>query len=160
MKTAIVYYSMSGNTKLVAEQMAAELNADLIPLIPKKAYPDSGFKKFFWGGKSAVMGDKPKLEPYAFDVYSYDLVILGSPVWAGTFAPPLRTFLHQHRDDLRGKRVATFFCCSGGPGKVLEKLRSYLNGVQLEEEIILIDPKDKPSQENEEKIKGFIDALK
>lgn len=160
MKTAIVYYSMSGNTKLVAEQMAADLNADLIPLVPIKTYPDSGFKKFFWGGKSAVMGEKPALEPYVFDAIAYDLVVFGSPVWAGTFSPPLRTFLHQHRDELQGKRLGAFFCCSGGPGKVLDKFDAYLDGIQPEQELILIDPKDKPSVENEEKIKGFIDALR
>ena len=160
MKTAIVYYSMFGNTKLVAEQMSAALDADLIPLVPKKAYPNSGFKMFFWGGKSAVMGEKPNLEPYAFDPTAYDLVILGSPVWAGTFAPPVRTFLHQHRDDLRAKRLAVFFCCSGGPGKVLDKLRAYLSGSEPEQELILIDPKDKPSPEKEEKIKDFIDSLR
>ena len=160
MNTAIVYYSMSGNTGYVAEKIATALNADLISLVPKKAYPDSGFRKFLWGGKSALMGDRPKLEPYDFDGASYDLVIFGSPVWAGTFAPPLRTFLHQHRDELQGKRLAAFFCCSGGPGKVLEKFNAYLDGIQPEQELILIDPKDKPSEENEEKIKGFIDSLR
>ena len=160
MTTAIIYYSMSGNTSYVAEQIATALSADLIPLIPQKAYPDSGFKKFLWGGKSAVMGDKPKLEPFAFDPAAYDLVVLGSPVWAGTFAPPLRTFLHQYRDDLKGKRLAAFFCCSGGPGKVSEKFRAYLNGALSEQELILIDPKDKPSTETEEKIKAFIDSLR
>ena len=79
MKAAIVYYSQSGNTSYVAEKVAAILAADLIPLVPVKAYPDSGFKKFFWGGKSALMGDKPALEPYAFDPESYDLVIFGAP---------------------------------------------------------------------------------
>ncbi len=158
MKTAIVYYSMSGNTTYVAEKLASALNADLIPLVPVKAYPDSGFKKFFWGGKSAVMGEKPKLEPYTFDTAAYDLVILGAPVWAGTFAPPLRTFIHEQRDALQGKRLAAFFCCSGGPGKVLEKLRAYLE-VQPERELILIDPKDKPSPETNKTLDGFCRAL-
>ena len=158
MKTAIVYYSMSGNTKLVAEQMAAELNADLIPLIPKKAYPDSGFKKFFWGGKSAVMGDKPKLEPYAFDVYSYDLVILGSPVWAGTFAPPLRTFLKENRDALRGKRFAAFVCQGGsGAEKALNKIKEALDGAGLDAALTLNDPV--PDPEKEKQIAAFCDAL-
>ena len=159
MNAAIVYYSMSGNTRYVAEKLAASLGADLIPLVPQKAYPDSGFKKFLWGGKSAVMGEKPKLESYAFDSAAYDLVILGSPVWAGTFAPPLRTFLHQHRDDLKSKRLAAFFCCSGGPGKVLEKLRDYLNGVCPEQELILVDPKDKPSPDTDRAIDDFCSAL-
>ena len=160
MKTAIVYYSMSGNTRYVAERMAAALHADLIHLVPRKAYPDSGFKKFFWGGKSALMGDKPALEPYAFDGDGYDLVLFGSPVWAGTFAPPLRTFIKENRAALEGKRLAAFFCCSGGPGKVLEKFKAFLVCDRLEQELILIDPKDKPSPETEEKIKGYIDALR
>ena len=50
MKTAVVYYSMSGNTELAAERIAAVLGADLIRLTPVKAYPDKGFRKFFWGG--------------------------------------------------------------------------------------------------------------
>lgn len=158
MKAAIVYYSMSGNTQYAAQKLAQSLNADLIPLTPKKAYPDSGFKKFFWGGKSALMGDKPALEPYAFDPAAYDLVIFGSPVWAGTFTPPLRTFIETHRSALQGKRMAAFFCCSGGPGKVLEKFKTALvHG--LEQTLILIDPKDKPSSEATEKIQAFCDAL-
>ena len=80
MKSAIVYYSMSGNTQFAAKRIAEALAADLIPLVPKKAYPDSGFKKFFWGGKSALMGDKPALEPFAFDPDAYDLIVFGSPV--------------------------------------------------------------------------------
>ncbi len=159
MKTAVVYYSMSGNTKYVAEKITRTLEADLIPLLPAKAFPDSGFKKFFWGGKSAIMGERPKLEPYAFDAASYDLVILGSPVWAGTFAPPLRTFLHDNRSGLEGKRLAAFFCCSGGPGKVIDKFNAFLAPSVPDQELILIDPKDKPSTENEEKIKAFISAL-
>ena len=158
MKTAIVYYSMSGNTRFVAEKMAHVLDADLIPLIPMKAYPDSGFKKFLWCGKSAIMGDKPRLEPCDFDGAAYDLVIFGSPVWAGTFAPPLRTFIRDNQVTLADKRTAAFFCCSGGPGKVLEKFGAFC-GAEPRQELILIDPKDKPSSENDEKIKAFCDAL-
>lgn len=159
MKTAIIYYSMSGNTKYIAEKIAQALDADLIPLIPMKAYPDSGFKKFFWGGKSAVMGEKPRLEPYAFDPAAYDLIILGGPVWAGTFAPPLRTFIHEQLEGLRGKRLAAFFCCSGGPGKVLERFRAYLDDKRPERELILIDPKDQPSPETDTMIDDFCSAL-
>ena len=159
MKAAIVYYSLSGNTKYVAEKMAAILDAALVPLVPEKAYPDSGFKKIFWGGKSALMGEKPKLTPYAFDPNACDLVILGGPVWAGTFPPLLRTFIEENRDALQSKRMAAFFCCSGGPGKVLEKFRAFWGTGRPEQELILIDPKDKPSAENEEKIKAFCSAL-
>ena len=42
MKTAIVYYSMHGNVRYVAEKVAKGLGADLIELKPVKAYPDKG----------------------------------------------------------------------------------------------------------------------
>ena len=47
MRTAIVYYSMSGNTRYVAEKIAEKINADVIRIEPVKAYPDQGAKKFF-----------------------------------------------------------------------------------------------------------------
>ena len=93
MKTAIVYYSMSGNTKYVADKIAEKLGADIIRIEPVKAYPDEGAKKFIWGGKSAVMGEKPVLQPYEFSLEKYDRIILGTPVWASTFTPPVRTFI-------------------------------------------------------------------
>ena len=40
MKTAVVYYTMSGNTKLIAEKVAEAVNADLIEISPKNTYPD------------------------------------------------------------------------------------------------------------------------
>ena len=49
MSTAIVYYSMLGNSEMIAEKMAAKLGADVIRIEPDKAYPDKGAKKFLWG---------------------------------------------------------------------------------------------------------------
>ena len=76
MKTAIVYYSMSGNTKYAADKIAEKIKAaeeiDIIRIEPKKAYPAKGAKKFIWGGKSAVMGETPELEEYTFNSDMYD----------------------------------------------------------------------------------------
>ena len=63
MKTAIVYYSMTGNTKYQAETMARILGADLIPLVPKKAYPDSGFKSFSGAEKAPSWARNRHLNP-------------------------------------------------------------------------------------------------
>ena len=80
MDTAVVYYSMSGNTAFAARKIARELGADLIELVPVKQYPDKGFRKFLWGGKSAVMAETPPLLPYEFDGDKYGQVIFGLPV--------------------------------------------------------------------------------
>ena len=127
MKTAVVYYSMSGTCGKLAGLMEKQMNADLIQLVPKKAYPDKGFKKYYWGGKSAVMAEKPELEVYEFYAGSYDLIVFGTPVWASTFAPPLRTFIEENRETLSTKKIAAYACYKGSGGeKTLRKLQEEL----------------------------------
>ena len=82
MKRIVVYFSLEGNTEYIADELAKALPADKLKLVPKKAYSTSGFSKFFWGGKSAVMAEKPELEPYDVDLSVYDEIIFGFPVWA------------------------------------------------------------------------------
>ena len=160
MKTAIVYYSMSGNCAWTAERIASVIEADLIRIEPDKTYPDKGFKKFLWGGKSAVMGESPKLMPYTFSPEEYDRIIFGFPVWAGTITPPLRTFIRENREDLQEKKLAAFACMSGsGAEKALLKLKGELGVDALEAELILIDPKTKEDPANEDRIRTFCSAL-
>ena len=136
MKTLIVYYSLEGNTQYAAERIAAAIGAETLRLAPEKAYPDSGFKKFFWGGKSAVMAEKPKLQPYEFDPAAWERIIIGFPVWAGNVTPPIRTFIKEN--DLRGKRIAAFACQSGaGAEKAFAKLKAALGVSALEAEMVL-----------------------
>ena len=155
MKTAVVYYTMSENTKYAAEKIAENLGADLIQISPQKAYKDKGFSKFIWGGRSALMGDAPKLMPYQFNAASYDRVILGTPIWASTFAPPLRSFIREN-PEISQKEIGAFACCSGGDaGKTFLKLKELLGVTELKAELVLVDPKDKPDPVNESKIQSF-----
>ena len=67
MKTAVVYYSLQGNIRYVAEKVAKETGADLIELIPVKAYPDKGMVKFIWGGSAVTFKKKQnsRVRPFA-----------------------------------------------------------------------------------------------
>lgn len=159
MRTAIVYYSMSGNTEYVANKIADKLKAseevDIIRIEPKKTYPDKGAKKFLWGGKSAVMGEKPVLQPYEFNIDQYDRIIFGTPVWASTFVPPLRTFIYEN-PDVKEKRMAVFVCFSGGGAdKAIEKMKKYVGIEKFDAELILIDPKENVNEEDDVKIAKF-----
>lgn len=156
MNKAIVYYSMSGNTDYVARFIAKKIGADLIKINPQKEYPNKGVKKFLWGGKSAVMGDTPELEKYKFDSDKYDYIIFGTPVWASCFTPPIRTFIKENKEKLKGKKFAVFTCFSGGGAdKAIDKLKKYLEIEDFEETLILIDPKDKKTDEKDSKIEEF-----
>ena len=160
MKTAIVYYSMSGNTKYVADKIAEKLGADIIRIEPVKAYPDEGAKKFIWGGKSAVMGEKPVLQPYEFSLEKYDRIILGTPVWASNFAPPIRTFIKEN-PAIHGKKISVFTCFSGGGAdKAIDKMKKYIGIDGFEAELILVDPKESRKVEYDEKIDMFCQRLK
>ena len=158
MKSILVYYSLEGNTAWAAERIAAATGADVLRLEPVKAYPDSGFRKFFWGGKSAVMAETPKLAPYAFDPAAYERVVFGFPVWASNVCPPIRSFIKEN--DLSGKRIAAFACQGGsGAGKAFARLKAALGVGELEAELVLIDPKNRPSEENERRLREFCAKL-
>lgn len=158
MRTVIVYYSLEGNTAYTAEKIAKKTGADLLRIFPQKAYPTGGVKKFLWGGKSAVMAETPALENYSFDGAAYDRVILGFPVWASNIAPPIRTFAKEN--DLTGKKVCAFACQSGnGAEKAFKKLCDCIGIKGLEAALVLIDPKDRPNGENDDKIDAFCALL-
>ncbi len=159
MKTVIVFYSMGGNTAFAAERIAEKLGAELLRLEPQTAYPEKGAKKFLFGGKSALMGEKPALKPYSFDD-SAERIVFGFPVWASRVTPPLRSFIEENRAALKDKRTAAFACQMGGGGeKALESLRTFLGVEAFEAQTILIDPKDKPSEQNERLIEDFCRRL-
>ena len=159
MKKAVVYYSMSGNAEYVANIIAEKTGADLIKLVAKKEYPKKGLRKFAWGGACAVMGETPALEPYEFNAEDYDYIIFGTPVWASSFTPPIRTFLKENKEKLNGKKFAAYVCYLGGGGdKALAKLKKQL-GAEFEAELILIDPKNKQTEENVKLIDDFCEKI-
>lgn len=112
MKSIVVYYSLTGKTAAVAQQIAEALDAQTLCLEPVKAYTKNPFAKFFVGGRAALMAAKPELKPYSFDASSYDLIVLVTPVWASRFTPPFNTFFAEN--DISAKKVAFVATCDGG----------------------------------------------
>jgi flavodoxin len=137
LRIGIFYYSFEGNTRVVAQAIATQTGGDLVELQPQKEVTH-GFMKYFWGGRQAVMKKKPALLPLKQKPEEYDLIFLGTPVWAFTYAPPLQTFLTEHA--LQNKQIA-LFCCSGGAfGKSFANLRTKLTGNRILGELALIEP--------------------
>ncbi|MFA9463281.1 MAG: flavodoxin family protein [Velocimicrobium sp.] len=158
MKALVVYYSLEGNTKYVVDQIRDYLKADTLCLEPVKEYPKGSVSKFVWGGKSVVFGETPKLKPYKFSEDRYDMIIIGTPVWAGSFVPPIKTFLKENK--LSDKKIAFFACStSGNVTKCFEKLKQQVGVENVVAKLSLIDPKVKKSEENVKKIKAFCDKL-
>jgi len=154
MSTLVIYYSLEGNTDLVAQKIAAVTGADLLRLNPKKEYPSGNVSKFFWGGKSVVFGEKPKLENYDISMEDYDTVIIGTPIWAGTYTPPIKTFLAENK--VEGKNIYLFACHSGGAtDKCFKKLKEELKKNSIIETADFLNPKENQGNHVDEQIKGF-----
>lgn len=158
MKTAVVYFSLEGNTKLVAEKIAERLSADIIELKCVKAYPTGKVSKFVWGGKSVTFGEKPELLPYNFNADDYDAVILGAPVWASKYAPPLKTFLSEN--DISGKKLGFFVCCAGGKTDKCFALMKQDAKCEDAATLRLVDPFKHQSPENDAEIDRFCERFK
>lgn len=106
------------------------------------------------------MGETPALQPYEFSIEKYDRIIFGTPVWASTFVPPLRTFINDN-PDIKDKKIAVFTCFSGGGAdKAIDKMKKYIGIEKFEAELILIDPKENVKVEDEEKIVKFCSMLR
>ena len=112
MRNLVVFYSLEGNTRLIAESIAKAINADVLELKTKKKYSDKGFKKYFWGGKSVIFKEKPELLYLDKDINQYDNIFIGTPIWVGTYAPPLNTFLKNNK--IEKKNIGLFACHGGG----------------------------------------------
>ena len=140
MSTLVVYFSFTGSTKFIAEKIAETMNADNAQLKTSKEYPADGFKKYFFGGKSVIFGEKPDLVNEPIDWNRYDTIIIGTPVWAGSFAPPIKSFISQYK--IRGKRIALFASHGGGGAKkCFAKLKKELSGNEFICEIDFVEPK-------------------
>lgn len=115
----VVYYSRTGNTKKVAEKMAEVLKCDLDEIQDQKNR--SGIFGWLRGGVDAFNRRLTQIR-HEKDPKKYDLVIIGTPVWAGTMTPAVRTYLEQNEF----KKVA-FFCTYGGQeGKTFQDMEKII----------------------------------
>ena len=113
-KIAVVYYSQSkvGNTAIVAKWIAKHTGGELVPIETAEAYPDAygetlkAAKKDMENGGTRAIKAVPPLD-------GYDVVFIGTPIWYGTYAPPVAEFFKTH--SFAGKTVVPF-CTHGGGG--------------------------------------------
>ena len=115
MKTAVVYFSWSGNTRFAAETIAKMAGADIFEIKAETPY-NSDFGKCCDEAKPECYGKtlRPIKSIAGLDLVQYDVVFVGTPNWWGTMAPPVRTWVTQNKDALKGKTVCLFQTHGGG----------------------------------------------
>ena len=146
MKTLVVYYSRTGNTKYVAEKIAERLAAETCEIFDKKSR--KGRLGFVRGGYESIRKKLTEIE-FSKKVDNYDLLIIGSPVWANGITPAIRTFIHQ--SNLSNKKIACFVTLKGNdPKKALESMKeAILPNISLAELGIINDLKNPEEAEKQ-----------
>ena len=150
MKTAIIYYSYEGNSVLVADLLKNELDAEIFEIKTVDTKKRKGFSLILWGAFQVMGNKKPELRSLPIDINAFDLIILGTPVWVGSPAPAMVSFLNQTK--ITGKKLALFCCHGGGMGKIFDKVKALLT----ENEIISEIDFKYPAKAGRDELKGKI----
>ena len=110
MKSLVVYYSLTGKTKLVAQVITEALNATLVEIKetkPRKLWPFV----YLTGGFAAITNRGSKINPVDVDLKQHERIFIGSPIWGSRPAPAINSFIYQ--TDFEGRSIIPFFTMGG-----------------------------------------------
>lgn len=117
MKKLVAFFSASGTTKQVAENLAKAADADLFEILPKRPYTTADLNWMDKNSRSSLeMADKtsrPEIKNQLKNMADYDVVFLGFPIWWYVAPTIINTFLESY--NLAGKTIV-LFATSGGSG--------------------------------------------
>jgi flavodoxin len=155
MKTLVVYFSLTGSTEFVAKIIAEQLNADLCEVVDKKH--KNGKLIYLKGGAASIREKLTKIE-FPKSIENYDLIIVGSPIWAGKITPAIRTFLSLN--DFSHKKGA-FFITLGGkkPEKSFRNMRQTTGFNSIVKELAVSNTID-DKEEVEKMVIGWCEEIK
>ena len=155
MKTLVVYYSRTGNTRFAAETVAAEIGADMEEVVDLKNR--KGKLAYLPAGRDALQGKETQIAETKRAPTGYNLIIIGQPVWAGNPTPAIRTYLKKN--GLSGKKVALFFSDSA-LGQPVEKTKALMPNSTFIGELSLPAKGFENKEETRKKISEWCNTLK
>jgi flavodoxin len=152
MKALVVYYSRTGNTKKVGQEIAKQLKSDIeqIEDVKSRLGPIGWLKS----GREAIKNKLVEIKLTKKDPSKYDLAVIGTPVWAGTVSSPVRTYLSKHKF----KKIALFCTCSGQSGKAFDAMERITGKKAIA--TLVIDEKEIKNGSYSKKVKEFVAKLK
>ena len=139
MKTLVAYFSLEGNTKCIGDSIASTLDADVEEIKTVKPIESGKFINYYWGGKKEHPDEKVEIQQLRKDPNEYDMIIIGTPVWAWAPAPPIYSFLQDLK--IQGKKIALFTCSEGERGKTFQKMEKLLSGNDIISKREFINPR-------------------
>lgn len=124
----IIYYSQTGATQQVAELLQQKLGADIEAIQLTNPYNGDFGQTIARCQEEMASGQTPELQPLAHDIAKYDTIYIGYPVWFGTYAMPIATFVKEN--DFTGKVIVPFCTFGSGGNTSISKLLEALPGIK------------------------------
>ena len=109
MKPLVVYYSLTGKTRLVAQVIAEALNATLVEIEERRPIPLP--LVYLSGGFAAFTNRGREIKPIEVDLKQYDTIFIGSPIWNSRPTPAINSFIYK--TNFEGRSVIPFFTMRG-----------------------------------------------
>lgn len=156
MKRAVLFYSLTDNTREAAKEIGRLLNADVYAIETVRTMPKSMGMQMMYGGMLATFGMCPKIKGVPQNILDYDEIILGTPIWASKQAPAINTVLKNR--EICQRIVAVFTFSGGGDNdKCQEILKKQLPN--LNHMVALADRNNPVASENQTKLKDFVEDV-
>ena len=118
MSKLFIYYSNSGNGDFVSENLKNK-SIDIRKIETKYKLSKKLFFACMKGGFHAMIGKKPKLINFNYDISNYDEIIIGSPIWFDRFSCPINTLLKNI--NLDNKKITFVLYSGSGEAKKAEE---------------------------------------
>ncbi|RHJ95119.1 cyclophilin-like fold protein [Parabacteroides bouchesdurhonensis] len=138
----VLFASRSGNTERMANEIREQLDCDILEVEPEVAY-DNDYNAMLERSQEELaairQGNYPPVKTSVESFDDYDIVFVGYPIWYGSMATPMQTFLHTHASKLAGKRIALFATSgSSGISSSVSEARNLCPGATIIEETLLL----------------------
>ena len=117
-KILIAYFSWSGNTRGIAQEIQRETGADIFEISPVDPYSSDYNTVLMEAQEDQHKQARPALTGHVENMDEYDTILLGYPNWWASIPMPIASFLEEY--DLSGKRIIPF--CSHGGGRFGQSL--------------------------------------
>ncbi|HTZ41110.1 MAG TPA: flavodoxin, partial [Syntrophales bacterium] len=157
-KMLIIYYSHTGNTKYIAEKIKEKTGGDLFEIQTVRTYPSQYSALTEEAKRELQEGDLPALKKAPPNMSSYDLILVGGPVWWYTVATPVMSFLKQA--DFAGKKVSAFCTHEGGIGKYFPHFKEQAQNAVVLDGIDFYKPKQSRKDEVDKALDAWLGKLR
>lgn len=155
MKTLVVYYSYSGNTKKVVDMIKEKKNFDVLKIKPVNDYSDDYQKVVDDEEAKMDMNEIIEIKDVNVNLDYYDRILLGTGVWWYKITPAIRSFLNKY--DLKDKVIVPFITNGGWLGEALDDVKRYAKESTIKDAITI--KFNGNTMEDTNKVKSWIEGL-